>query len=40
MTKQRKLIAALTKRAASKPKLKAKIKAIKKRQNIYEWLAQ
>ena len=40
MTKQTKLLAALTARAAGKPKLKAKIKKIKQRQAKYDWLAQ
>lgn len=40
MTKQQKLLAALNKRAAGKPKVKAKIKSIKKKQALYDWLAQ
>ena len=40
MNKQSKLLAALTKRAAGKPKVKAKIKAIKQRQAHFNWLAQ
>ncbi len=40
MTKQQKLLAALTRRAAGKPKLKAKIVKIKKKQAHFDWLAQ
>ena len=40
MTNQQKLLAALTKRAAGKPKVKAKIKGIKKKQALYDWLAR
>lgn len=40
MNKQTKLLTALTAKAASKPKLKAKIKKIKQRQVKYDWLAQ
>lgn len=40
MTKQDKLIAALIKRAAGKPKVKSLIKKIKQRQSHFNWLAQ
>lgn len=40
MDNQQKLLAALTKRAAGKPKLKAKIKGIKKREAWYSFLAR
>ncbi len=40
MDKQTKLLLALQKRAAGKPKVKAKIKKIKDRQVKYNWLAQ
>ena len=43
MTKQEKLLAALTlaaKKAPEKSKLKAKIKAIKAKKSYYDWLAQ
>jgi hypothetical protein len=40
MTKQQKLLSALTHRAANKPKLKAKIAKIKKKQAHFDWLAR
>lgn len=40
MTKQQKLLAALTARAANNPKLKAKIKKIKAKKVLSDWLAQ
>ena len=40
MTTQQKLLAALTARAAGKPKVKAKIKKIKQRENWYNFLAR
>lgn len=40
MTKQDKLIAALTARAAGNPKVKAKIKKIKAKKVHYDWLSQ
>lgn len=42
MTKQQKLLTALTRHAkkTKNPKLKAKIKAIKQREVNYNWLAQ
>lgn len=40
MNKQDKLIAALTARAAGKPKVKAKIRKIKAKKVLYDWLSQ
>ena len=40
MTNQNKLVIALTARAAGKPKLKAKIVKIKKKQAWYDYLAR
>jgi hypothetical protein len=40
MIKQTKLILALSARASGKPKLKAKIAKIKKKQALYDWLAR
>jgi hypothetical protein len=40
MTKQTRLLLALSARAANKPKIKAKIAKIKKKQAFYDWLAQ
>ena len=39
MTSQQKLLLALQKRAAGKPKVKAKIKKIKQKKVLYDWLA-
>lgn len=39
MDKVQKLLLALERRAKGKPKVKAKIKEIKKRQSHYNWLA-
>lgn len=39
MTPQQKLLLALQKRAAGKPKVKAKIKKIKQKKVLYDWLA-
>lgn len=39
MTPQQKLLLALQKRASGKPKVKAKIKKIKQKKVLYDWLA-